>query len=259
MATVSVSVTAPSVSVSTADIAASDTVYLTCGYALRQSVDVTISVMWMVNGSEVDTSTDGHVTSNGDRIAFSPVTTSDTGRYTCALFITARHTAFIKLLGPVQSEEKEIIIQSIRVYCSLYVCYCMYLSLFLPPVPQPGVVITVSHIPPLYAGTRLTLTCTVTLDPNVNNNERVVTEWKGPRHITGDRYSVTPAMRESESSFNGSLVISPLTVQDDGMYSCTARVSGGTNVQVVTAVDAVTITVMGKYISYANVYNPIYS
>ena len=121
MATVSVSVTAPSVSVSTADIAARDTVYLTRDYALRQSVNATVSVMWMVNGSEVDTSIDGHVTSHGDRITFSPVTTSDTGRYTCTLTITAPHTAFIELLGPVQSAEKEIIVQSIRFHCTLYV------------------------------------------------------------------------------------------------------------------------------------------
>ena len=174
------------------------------------------------------------------------MTTSDTGRYTCTLTITAPHTAFIKLLGPVQSEEKEIIIQSIRVYCSLYVCYCMYLILFLPPVPQPGVVITLSHTPPLYAGTSLTLTCTVTLDPNVNNNERVVTEWKGPRQLEGDRYSVTPAMRESDSSYNGSLAISPLTDQDDGMYTCTVTVSGGANVQVVTATANINITVNSK-------------
>ena len=81
MATVSVSVTAPSVSVSTADIAARDTVYLTCDYALRHSVDVTVSVTWMMNGSEVDTSKDGHGTSNGDSLILSPVTTSQTGRY----------------------------------------------------------------------------------------------------------------------------------------------------------------------------------
>ena len=245
-----VQVTAPSVS-ATADIVAGGTVSLTCDYALSQSVDVTVSVTWMVNGSEVDNSTYDDVTNNGDRITFSPVTTSDTGRYTCTLFITARHTALVKRLGPVQSAEKEIIIQSIRLtvyYTILYVCYCMY---FLPPVPQPGVVITLSHTPPLCAGTSLTLTCTVTLDPNVNNNERVLTEWNGPRHIAGDRYSVTPAMRESDSSYSSSLVISPLTDQDDGMYTCTAKVTGGANVQSATAHGAVTITVMGKYVTYA--------
>ena len=139
-----------------------------------------------------------------------------------------------------------MIVQSIRVHFLLYVCYCMYLILFLPPVPQPDVAITLSHTPPLYAGTSLTLTCTVTLDPNVNNNERVVTEWKGPRQIAGDRYSVTPAMRVPDSSYSGSLVISPLTDQDDGMYTCTVTVSGGANVRVVTATANINITVISK-------------
>ena len=86
-------------------------------------MNVTMSVTWMVNVSGIDTSKDGHdiVTINGGQvIIFSPVTTSDTGRYTCALSITSPHTAFIKLLGPVQSAEKEIIVQSIGVYCTLF-------------------------------------------------------------------------------------------------------------------------------------------
>ena len=86
----------------------------------------------------------------------------------------------------------------------------------------------------------------MTLNPNVNNNERVVTEWNGPRQIAGDRYSVTPAMRKPDGSYNGSLVISPLTDQDDGMYTCTVRVSGGANARVVTATANINITVISK-------------
>ena len=115
-----VPVTALSVSVSTTDIVAGDTVYLTCDYALPPSVDITVSVTWMVNDSGIDTTR--HVTSNGGQlIIFSPVTTSDTGRYTCTLSITSPHTAFIELLGPVQSAEKKIIVQSIGLHCTLHV------------------------------------------------------------------------------------------------------------------------------------------
>ena len=104
--------------------------------------------------------------------------------------------------------------------------------------------VTLSRSAPLYAGTSLTLTCTVTLDPNVNNNESVMTEWSGPQSIPGDRYSVT-AMRESDSSFTGSLTISPLADQNDvNTYTCTVTVTGRT--QSVTASDDVTITVTGK-------------
>ena len=112
--------------------------------------------------------------------------------------------------------------------------------------------VTLSRSAPLYAGTSLTLTCTVTLDPNVNNNERVMTEWSGPQSIPGDRYSVTPATRESDSSYTGSLIISPLADQNgDDTYTCTVTVIGGANVQPATASDDVTITVLGEcYIMY---------
>ena len=49
----------------------------------------------------------------------------------------------------------------------------LYIPSYL--VPQPGVDVTLSHTPPLYAGTGLTLTCSVTLDPNVDNSVRVMT------------------------------------------------------------------------------------
>ena len=107
--------------------------------------------------------------------------------------------------------------------------------------------VTLSRIAPLYAGTSLTLTCTVALDPNVNNNERVVTEWSGPQSVSEGQYSVTPAMRGSASSYAGSLVISPLADQNDNdTYTCTVTVTGGTNVQPANNSDNVMITVLGK-------------
>ena len=114
--------------------------------------------------------------------------------------------------------------------------------------------ITVSRTAPLYAGTSLTLTCTVTLDPNVDNGESVMTEWSGPRDISGERYSKTAASG-SGSTYTGSLTISPLADQDDGTYTCTGTVTGGTNVQQATASGDVTITVMGKYSLYIGLYH----
>ena len=107
--------------------------------------------------------------------------------------------------------------------------------------------VTLSHTAPLYAGTGLTLTCTVTLDPNVDNGEKVMTEWSGLQDIPEERYSVTGAS-DSGSTYTDSLTISPLADQDDGTYTCTVTVTGGSNVQQVTASDDVTITVMGENI-----------
>ena len=117
------------------------------------------------------------------------------------------------------------------------------LYLFSSVLP-PSVNITLNHTAPLYAGTGLTLTCTVTLDSNVNNNERVMTEWSGLQDIQEERYSVTGACG-SGSIYAGSLAISPLA-EGNGTYTCTVTVTGGSNVQAANASNGVTITVMGK-------------
>ena len=109
--------------------------------------------------------------------------------------------------------------------------------------------VTLSHTAPLYAGTGLTLTCTVTLDPNVDSGESVMTEWSGLQDIPEERYSVTGAS-SSGSTYTDSFTISPLADQDDGTYTCTMTVTGGSNVQQVTASDDVTITVMGENICF---------
>ena len=96
----------------------------------------------------------------------------------------------------------------------------------------------------LYAGTSLIFTCTVTLDSNVDSNESVVTSWSGIQNIRDQRYSVIHAS-DSGDNYTGSLTISPLADQDDGTYTCTVTVTGGSNVTQATATDDVTITVMG--------------
>ena len=114
------------------------------------------------------------------------------------------------------------------------------------PVPPPGVEVSSSRTGPLYAGTGLTLTCTVTLDSNVDSGESVETSWNGTRAIPGERYSVTDASG-SGGSYTGSLTISPLADQDNGTYTCTVTVTGGSNVLQATASGGIIIiTVMGE-------------
>ena len=105
--------------------------------------------------------------------------------------------------------------------------------------------VTLSHTAPLYAGTGLTLICTVTLDPNVDNNERVMTEWSGLQNIPEERYSVTD-ISGSGSTYTRNLIISPLAEWDDGTYTCTVTVTGGSNVRQATASGSITVTVLGK-------------
>ena len=119
--------------------------------------------------------------------------------------------------------------------------------LFIDSVPAPEVTVTLSHTPPLYTGISLTLTCTVTLDPNVDSGERVVTEWSGVQDIPEERYSVTVSS-ESGSTYTGSLTISHLAYQDTGTYTCTGTVSDAFNKA--TASDNISINVNSKLYSH---------
>ena len=90
---------------------------------------------------------------------------------------------------------------------------------------------TPSRTTPLYAGTSVTLTCTVTLHPNVDNGENVKMGWTGPNDLSGKRYSLTD--HESRSTYTLNLTISPLIIGDDSdRYLCFVTVNGRSEVMV---------------------------
>ena len=126
----------------------------------------------------------------------------------------------------------------------ILLCESFILVILCLIVPRPGVTVTVNNTGTLYAGTGLTLTCIVTLHPNVDNSEHVGIDWS---RMPEERSTLSPVMRMSGNSYTGSLTVSPLADQDDdGTYTCTVTVTGGANVQSATASDAMIITVMGK-------------
>ena len=226
---------------------------LSCDYTLSISVDtdITTSATWTINNTVLDISDDDDddsISSDGVNLIFSPLTTTYTGIYTCILtIIPSSQTPHVTVQEPVESSEENIIVQS-KVHSILHVMVYYKISPSLPAplslsVPDPDVVINLSPTGSLYAGTSLTLTCTMTLDPAVNNNEYINIEWSGHQSISEDIYTVSDIMRVSGSNYTATLIISPLAVQDDDvMITCTATVIGGTSA---TANDDVTINVMG--------------
>ena len=115
-----------------------------------------------------------------------------------------------------------------------------YQSMNIPifySVPQPDVNIILNLNAPLYAGNVLTLTCTVTLDPHVDNI-MVAIQWSGP----SNRYSITPIVNSSRI-YTSNLTISHTETQDNGIYTCTVTITGGHYVQQAVASDSVSITV----------------
>ena len=111
-------------------------------------------------------------------------------------------------------------------------------------VPAPDVVVTISNTTPLYAGSSLTLTCTVTLDPNVDNDETVTISWSGPSDISGERFLVTNAIG-SGVVYTSNLTFTSLVHEDNGTYTCTGIVTGK-NEQQVTASDSHTLSKIRK-------------
>ena len=123
--------------------------------------------------------------------------------------------------------------------------YCILLT-----VPVPDVTVTATYTTPLYVGNTITLTCTVTLDPFVDNNENVTTSWSGPSDISGKRYLVTAA-NGLGSMYTSSLTISSLADDDQGTYTCTGIVTGE-NEQQVTANDSHTLPAIRKLLYIHN-------
>ena len=120
--TLSVPAPTPEITASvTGTVSAGAPLNLTCDYTLSPSVDseVVTAMTWTVNSTEVATSEDGgRISSDGVSLIFSPLTTSDTGRYTCTLTLTASpQTPHVTVQGPVmQSPEKIISVQSKILY-----------------------------------------------------------------------------------------------------------------------------------------------
>ena len=109
-------------------------------------------------------------------------------------------------------------------------------------VPAPDVVVTASNTTPLYAGSSLTLICTVTLNPNVDNDENVTISWSGPNCISGESYINAI---ESGGVFTNNLTFTSLVDENNGTYTCTGIVTGK-NKQPVTASANHTIAIIRK-------------
>ena len=110
--------------------------------------------------------------------------------------------------------------------------------------------IAINQNVPLYTGSILILTCTVTLDPYVDESGYIIVaiEWSGLQNISGNRYSITPAVNSS-SIYTSNFTISHLETQDSGIYTCTATVTGGDYVHQADANDSISITVDQKKIT----------
>ena len=108
--TLSVSAPTPEITASvTGTVSAGAPLNLTCHYTLSPSVDTDLltAVTWTVNGTAID---EGLVSSDGVSLIFSPLTTSDTGNYTCTVYPVNEYVVIEG--GPKESELYPLIVHS---------------------------------------------------------------------------------------------------------------------------------------------------
>ena len=85
----------------------------TSNFTCNHTVDfpAMASATWTVGGVSIDTTGDGRVSTDGVVLSFSPLTTSDSGRYVCTLTIISR-THHVVIEGTDQMSELDITVQS---------------------------------------------------------------------------------------------------------------------------------------------------
>jgi hypothetical protein len=95
-------------------------------------------------------------------------------------------------------------------------------------IPTPTVSVTTAD-DRTYAGSNLTLVCTITLDRVlVGANLSVNIIWTGPhgeRLLDNGRITVTDANKDADDAYSSTVVFTPLHVMDNGGYSCGASVN----------------------------------
>ena len=144
---------------------------------------------------------------------------------------------------------------------SMLICYQIRLSLHactnscvtLHTVPQPTVNITANRSGVLYAGTPLTLTCSIQLNPAVNTTVMVTRTWSGPGSqavSNSGHVTVSNVFKRSDNLYETTIEFGPLNTTDSGNYECEATVAPDPQSEFVimntTGSDTHSVTVQGE-------------
>ena len=121
-------------------------------------------------------------------------------------------------------------------------------------VPQPTVSITPNYTGVLHAGTPLTLTCSIQLNPAVDTTVMVTRMWRGPRSQTvsnSSRVTVSNLFKRPTFIYETTIEFIPVSISDSGNYECEATVTPDPQSQFVimstAGSDTHPVTVQGEY------------
>ena len=211
------------------DPTAGNSYTLVCQVTVTQGLVVDPDVVWLdsngmtVRGVMDRPSIEGNVVTRN--LTFNPLHTIHGGVYTCHASISLPSISIANLSS--NSSTRITVL-------SMLICYPIMFSLrvlllcFLHTVPQPTVSITPNHTGILYAGTPLTLTCSIQLNPAVDTTVMVTRMWRGPgSQVVSNSWRVTVSnlLKRSTLLYETTIEFVPLSTIDSGDYECEATVT----------------------------------
>ena len=134
----------------------------------------------------------------------------------------------------------------------MYIKFCFFIT-----VSPPTISITSNRTGVLYAGTPLTLTCSIQLNPAVDTTVMVTRMWRGPAsQVVSNSSHVTLSnlVERSALLYETTIQFSPLSTTDSGNCECEATVIPDPPSQFIImstrGSDTHTVTVQGEYCNY---------
>ena len=98
-----------------------------------------------------------------------------------------------------------------------------YVTFSKPTVPAPTISVVKDYTP--FNGTKFNITCTVEVDVAVDTPITITSEWVLPQHVNNSGTISNISKTETKKlRQNHTLIFRPLRGEDNGTYTCRARV-----------------------------------
>ena len=233
------------------DPTAGNTYTLVCQVGVVEGLVVDPDVDWLdsngttVSGLDITVggpSIEGSVVTRN--LIFSHLHTSHGGDYTCRASIS------VFSISLSSSNLTRITVRSMFI-CNQYLSVHVLIVTLLT-VPQPTVNVTSYRTGVLHAGTLLTLTCSIQLNPAVDTSVMVTRMWSGPGSqgvSNSSHVTVSNILKRSAFLYETIIQFVPLNTTDHGNYVCEATVIPDPQSQFVNrstaGSDTYTVTVQG--------------
>ena len=122
-----------------------------------------------------------------------------------------------------------------------------YVTFSKPTVPAPTITVLKDYTP--YNGTKFNMTCTVEVNVAVDTDITIHSEWVLPQHVdnSGTMSNISKTETKKLRQIH-SLIFRPLRGEDNGTYTCRARVQpkpDDKNILKVSANETTDVTVQG--------------